>query len=380
MVAVPKIDSSNTAQPSDSSNYFDEVAAYLAVMILYQLTTAKNESKLSQMQSTVSQSMVDMAEANANATKTQLEQITEALQEQQNESFWQQTLGILASVVGVLLAGLTGGLAAGLIAVGIALFMNLGGQDKLNDALSGINSDVGQLFAKIGIIIAASVIAGGAAGGVNGAVDGVEGFSQGVSKGLSTSNLMAIGGEMTLAVDPGQDLVASMIDLSNAMGLPQTSEEKKKEVAQIAGMVTDMVAALTLGIGSSYFAKDAEEIGGAGSKLNDKMKTLFGADKWEKILIRTKFLLGVSTGVASGGLAYFDYEKGQSQLKQADAIEGLGAANAGMQFSEAINDQFNTTLKRESGVYDGLVKSFETVNQANDQIILPFVKAGQFKI
>jgi hypothetical protein len=380
MVAVPKIDSSNTAQPSDNTNYFDEVAAYLAVMILYQLTTAKNESKLSQMQSTVSQSMVEMAEANANATKTQLEQITEALQEQQNENFWQQTLGILASVVGVLLAGLTGGLAAGLIAVGIALFMNLGGQDALNNGLSGINSDVGQFFAKIGIIIAASVVAGGAAGGVNGAVDGAEGFSQGVSKGLSTSNLMAIGGEMTLAVDPGQDLVASMIDLSNAMGLPQTSEEKKKEVAQIAGMVTDMVAALTLGIGSSYFAKDAEEIGGAGSKLNDKMKTLFGADKWEKILIRTKFLLGVSTGVASGGLAYFDYEKGQSQLKQADAIEGLGTANAGMQFSEAINDQFNTTLKRESGVYDGLMKSFETVNQANDQIILPFVKAGQFKI
>ena len=413
--ALPQLDTS-------SDNYMSNVIEYMTALLLLTVNLTKNEATVGATQANLSQAFVDLNKGLVEDAKKAYLDYEKQIEEASSSNLLSQIFGGIAMGLGILLAGITGGLTAFLVAGIITGLMFSGTFNKLDEALANsIGSDQLRSIVKMAIIVGITLVGCGIGGALdvgteavlaNAAAQGakqaaVNGAKQAALKaeqqvvvnlqpaggsvangaspaaagaietsavgnsavprsfldkvwdqGFSKSNRYLISGLSTTAVNPFVDQIMVFLNWSD------TSEEKKKFVATLAGTILSMVIGILLIAGGTY--KAAENIGAFGNFLRQK---LGGPNSFLAIdIVRNLSMM------AQGG---FNIAEGAVGIQTADTIKQIGNNKMALIIYQGLLDIMTNGIQAETTHYQGMSKAFQQMSQTFMAFIQPYLKAAE---
>lgn len=364
---------------------------FFLAMALYQISMAKSDSQASQLQNQGGDVIVKQSQDSLKDARLQLAKTLEAIKEYEDECAKSKVLNIVMSVLGCIAAALSGGTLATVLAVAMTIFMNCGGAEKLNQ-LTG--SGTAEAFGlKLALCIGMAVVLGGAAAGLSSAAEGAglaganqaadqaadQGAEEAAKDSTSSffssarSNASDIFAQTSLTINPFTDLVTAIAKSAGA------SDETKALLGQILGIILALVvAAACKGTFSS------EEQGGLGNtgKISAALEGKLGKagfQAFKKVALRLQNILDLSTIGVKGAAAGYTIKQGLSLLDQADLQKQTGHTFALLTYFDELDNQQGALIQRQVGHYDSLMSSFQATNQTMDQLIAPYIVAGQIQ-
>lgn len=333
---APQLNPASNPDAPQGATYLDELAAYMASIIAVQALLANNQSQISQSQFTGQQDFVTLAQNQVTQAQQQYAEYQRELQAEQHESFWARVFGIIAAVVCIALAGLTGGLSAMLGAAVVTGFMMGGGAAALDNAIGGPSWAQGLINTAICIIGTAAVC--GACGAISAGISAIRsGADEAAGDAAQSAAESAADAAINDAVNNNADeLGEEAVENDNALA-DIAKKQQKSFLEKLTALGFNKMTLLQIG---GQFATSLNPVG---SLLTEALEKMGVSDK-------NAYLAGQIAGslitMAAFGIAQYravnaaaasgELDELSQYLKNNMSLKALTQAQNGLNFTRAL--------------------------------------------
>lgn len=330
-----------------------------------QLSSALNETKLSQLSNDIGQALSKHIKE---VGEKQLDKIEEAERKQKQASLWQKIGAAFSALIGAVLIATGVGVGAGVMMIASAVLMATGALDAITNAISkgiesslvanGMDKDKAKKMAGIiaAVIVTVAIAIVGAGVGSAGAI------AQGGLKAVLTSGLSQLGRSAAKNAVAFGTMGITQTGLTGQImrALPDEWFKDKKTKELVAGIVTILVDIILMLVSLKIFTSGStgKDIGGIAGKLqklfNLKPETMAQAMQGIQ-LVNTAGL--VASGVGQGAV----------QINLSKVVKILSELEAETSFLSAIMKQVGESNKERIHAFDTEMENMQEVQKSVNQ-------------
>lgn len=331
-----------------------------------QLSSALNETKLSQLSNQIGQALSKHIKE---VGDKQLDKIEEAERKQKQASIWQKVGAAFSALIGAVLIATGVGVGAGVMMIASAVLMATGALDSITNAISkGIESSlvangmdkekakqVAGIIAAVIVTVAIAIV--GAGVGAAGAI------AQGGMKAVLTAGLSQLGRSTAKNAVAFGTMGITQTGLTGQImrALPEEWFKDKKTKELVAGIVTILVDIILMLVSLKIFTSagsTAKEIGG----ITGKLQKLFNL----KPEAMARAMQGVQL-VNTAGLVGSGVGQGAVQINLSKVIKILSELEAETSFLSAIMKQVGESNKERTVAFDSEMETMQEVQKSVNQ-------------
>lgn len=331
-----------------------------------QLSSALNETKLSQLSNQIGQALSKHIKE---VGEKQLDKIEEAERKQRQASIWQKIGAAFSALIGAVLIATGVGVAAGVMMIASAVLMATGALDAITNAISkgiesslvanGMDKEKAKQVAGIisAVIVTVAIAVAGAGVGAAGAV------AQGGMKAVMTAGLSQLGKSAAKNAVTFGTMGITQTGLTGQImrALPEEWFKDKKTKELVAGIVTIIVDIILMLVSLKIFTSagsTAKGIGGVAGKLQKFLNL-----KPEAMAKAMKSVQYVNTA----GLLISGAGQGVVQINLSKVIKILSELEAETSFLSAIMKQVGESNKERISAFDSEMETMQEVQKSVNQ-------------
>lgn len=343
----------------------EALLSMIKAMGVQQLSSALNETKLSQLSNDIGQALSKHIKE---VGEKQLDKIEEAERKQKQASLWQKIGAAFSALIGAVLIATGVGVGAGVMMIASAVLMATGALDAITNAISkgiesslvanGMDKDKAKKMAGIiaAVIVTVAIAIVGAGVGSAGAI------AQGGLKAVLTSGLSQLGRSAAKNAVAFGTMGITQTGLTGQImrALPDEWFKDKKTKELVAGIVTILVDIILMLVSLKIFTSGStgKDIGGIAGKLqklfNLKPETMAQAMQGIQ-LVNTAGL--VASGVGQGAV----------QINLSKVVKILSELEAETSFLSAIMKQVGESNKERIHAFDTEMETMQEVQKSVNQ-------------